>query len=113
MKSIIIVATEQSNSFVNDIVSKAEALFRHKEFIKNIGAKLCASLFGRDKIVDNDIYTFTEKAMNNLRARVQVCGLYKLDSYMETNPMVNPKQISIHGEVREDFHMLFIFSDRQ
>ncbi len=100
---VIAIHREESFQFLDDISSRAAALFTNPCFIKNIGAKICARVFGEEQMVTEDIEEFTKKTMLNLRTQLQLHGLLSLDSCMESDVQPDPREIHVHGEVSQYF----------
>ncbi|CAF1327753.1 unnamed protein product [Rotaria sordida] len=98
---LVTIHRENSYKFLEDISSRAVALFKNPSFIKDIGARICARVFGEHKIVDKEIEEFANSAMMNLRTRLIVNGLVPFDSCMESNIELDPREIHINGEVNE------------
>ena len=101
MESTAVINKSSSFQFLDDICSRSVALFRNPYFIRNIGAKICARVFGEDQGVTNEIEEFTKTTMLNLRTEVQLHGLVSFDSYMESDVKCHPPRIHVHGEVSE------------
>lgn len=99
--NIVSIHRENSYKFIEDISSRATALFTNSCFIKNVGARICARVFGENKAINNDIEKFTYSAIASLRTRLILNGLVSFDSYMESNIEPDPREIHINGEVSD------------
>ncbi|CAF4338490.1 unnamed protein product, partial [Rotaria sp. Silwood2] len=95
---IIAIHRENSYKFLEDISSRAVALFTNPSFIKDIGGRICARVFGEHKTVDKEIEEFANSTMMNLRTRLIINGLVSFDSCMESNVELDPREIHINGE---------------
>ncbi|CAF4817518.1 unnamed protein product [Rotaria sp. Silwood1] len=94
----VVIHREQSFKFLDDISSRAVALFTNPCFVKNIGARMCARIFGEQQAINKDIEDFASFAMMNLRTKLMVNGLVSFDSCMESNVKLDPREIHINGE---------------
>ncbi|CAF3921884.1 unnamed protein product [Rotaria magnacalcarata] len=65
---------------------------------QNVGARICARVFGEEKVINNDIEEFTYSAITSLRTSLNLNGLLLFDSCMESNIEPDPREIHINGE---------------
>ncbi|CAF3672056.1 unnamed protein product [Rotaria socialis] len=95
---IVSIHRENSYKFIEDISHRATALLTNPYFVKNVGARICARVFGENKFINNDIEEFTYSAITSLRTGLKLNGLVSFDSCMESNIELNPREIHINGE---------------
>ncbi|CAM4800392.1 unnamed protein product [Rotaria magnacalcarata] len=67
-------------------------------YYHNVGARICARVFGEEKVINNDIEEFTYSAITSLRTSLNLNGLLLFDSCMESNIEPDPREIHINGE---------------
>ncbi|CAF1590243.1 unnamed protein product, partial [Rotaria magnacalcarata] len=67
----------------------------------NVGARICARVFGEEKVINNDIEEFTYSAITSLRTSLKLNGLLLFDSCMESNIEPDPREIHINGEIEK------------
>ncbi|CAF3756676.1 unnamed protein product [Rotaria magnacalcarata] len=68
---------------------------------QNVGARICARVFGEEKVINNDIEEFTYSAITSLRTSLKLNGLLLFDSCMESNIEPDPREIHINGEIEK------------
>ncbi|CAF4014341.1 unnamed protein product [Rotaria magnacalcarata] len=70
-------------------------------YYHNVGARICARVFGEEKVINNDIEEFTYSAITSLRTSLKLNGLLLFDSCMESNIEPDPREIHINGEIEK------------